>query len=138
MPGYNNYPDSFRTTFPFLLASLIHHEEYLRSNLDVDHPIFTSRVFTQNEHLEQLRGRTLLGTGRCEETGMTASGIPPHLAAASKIDTLHTKVEALLKSNAQLREELPQVLATEVMTKIMSQLESASSNSRYIPSVSYV
>lgn len=121
--GYNNYPDSFKTTFPFLLASVVYHEDYLRTNLDADHPIFSARVFTQNAILEKLRGNVLLGTARCEQTGMIASGIPPHLAAAAKIENLHSKVEALLKSNDDLRQQLPQVLATEVMAKIMSQLE---------------
>lgn len=32
VPGYENYPDSFKSIFPILLASLIHHKSFLRNN----------------------------------------------------------------------------------------------------------
>jgi hypothetical protein len=43
IPGYINYPSSIRTTFPYLIASVIYHEDWLRTNLPQNHPLFFSR-----------------------------------------------------------------------------------------------
>ena len=48
MPGYSTYfPDKFRPIFPFLLASLIHHKQWLLANLSSKHPLFVSPVWLQ-------------------------------------------------------------------------------------------
>jgi hypothetical protein len=88
--GYDNYPDGFKTCFPYLLASLIYHEQYLREFLYDAHPLWNSRVFTNNRHLHALRadGAILLGVGICPDTGLRATGIPAHLAIADKITKL--------------------------------------------------
>jgi hypothetical protein len=88
--GYDNYPDGFKTCFPYLLASLIYHEQYLREFLYDAHPLWNSRVFANNRHLHALRadGAILLGVGICPDTGLRATGIPAHLAIADKITKL--------------------------------------------------
>ncbi|KAJ1442958.1 hypothetical protein B484DRAFT_462686 [Ochromonadaceae sp. CCMP2298] len=88
--GYDNYPDGFKTAFPYLLASIIYHEDYLRSHLYDAHPLWNSRVFANNPHLHVLRadGSILLGVGYCADTGLRATGIPTHLAIAEKMKTL--------------------------------------------------
>ena len=48
LSGYSTYPNGIKGALPFLLASVVHHEDFLRSNLDPNHPIFTSRLFTSN------------------------------------------------------------------------------------------
>jgi hypothetical protein len=53
-------------------------------------PIWNSRIFVQNQHLTVLRaeGAFLCGIGCCPETGLKATGIPPHLVIAGKVQTL--------------------------------------------------
>ncbi|KAH9114901.1 hypothetical protein AeMF1_011037 [Aphanomyces euteiches] len=46
--GYELYPRAAQSILPYLLASIIHREQYLREYLDSKHPIFTSRVFSAN------------------------------------------------------------------------------------------
>jgi hypothetical protein len=59
--GYMTLPTGVKSALPFLLASIIHHEVFLRKSVSHHHPIFASRVFTHNSLLEKMRGNTLLG-----------------------------------------------------------------------------
>jgi hypothetical protein len=118
VPGYDNYPACFRTIFPFLLVSLIHHEDFLRANLRPDHPIWTERVFTANPCIDSLRGKTLLGFGACLITGMKSSGVPPHLAIVAKLKAMEEKVEKMQQivttAITALGENLPEAVAVKV------------------------
>lgn len=120
--GYDNYPESFKTIFPFLLASLIHHEPFLRANLPAQHPLWTQRVFIANRHLSSLRGSTLTGIGACKVTGMKATGIPPHLAIASKVRELTEAVLSLRDMMTSLLQGLAQSLPAVISTKVSEEL----------------
>ncbi|KAH9150391.1 hypothetical protein LEN26_004087 [Aphanomyces euteiches] len=132
--GYDQYPAGEKSIFPFLLASLIHHEEYLRANLNENHPIFHARVFTNNGLLHCLRGQTILAIGASPISGLKATGIPPHLAIAAKIkklverlglmesricnleSTLKIESEKLLRS---MKEEVPNLVAEEIRKNLV-------------------
>ena len=58
--GYASFPDSFKTTLPFLLASLVYHADFLRDELDPQHPLFSSRLFTGG-YLERLHEKVISG-----------------------------------------------------------------------------
>jgi hypothetical protein len=122
LPGYKEKPSGFRATLPFLLASLIHHEDFLRRELPPNNPIFRSRVFTQNESLAALRPLIKLGVGRCPYTGMQATGIPPHLAISGKIEELMKKIEkiedVLKAQNVYMKEVLPSKVSDHVVDDI--------------------
>lgn len=120
--GYDNYPESFKTIFPFLLASLIHHETFLRANLPTQHPLWSQRVFIANRHLSTLRNNTLTGIGACKVTGMKATGIPPHLAIATKVRELTEAVLSLRELMTSLLEGLAQSLPTVISTKVSEEL----------------
>eukprot|EP00644_Phytophthora_capsici_P008981 jgi/Phyca11/68153/gw1.6.559.1 len=55
--------ERFGSAFPFLMASLIQHEQYLRNTLSSSHPVFKSRVFTANSLLDYQRGNTIIANG---------------------------------------------------------------------------
>jgi hypothetical protein len=59
VPGYEHYSLGIQNAFPFLLASIVHHEPFLIAHCSPEHPIFTSRVFTSNRLLAELRGSTI-------------------------------------------------------------------------------
>ena len=116
LDGYCTLPNGIKTALPFLLASVIHHENFLRENLASTHPIFSSRVFTHNPLLKQLRGNTLLNYGNCPHTDLKATGIPPHLAIAARLanvveETRELKHELENQING-LRKELVDMKAT--------------------------
>ena len=41
VPGFDNYPGGVKRVFPYLLASLFYHEDYLRRALSNAHPIWS-------------------------------------------------------------------------------------------------
>lgn len=77
------------------MASVIHHESFLRNNLDSNHPIFAARVFTHNRLLQHQKGSTIVCTGECAYTGLKPTGIPPHVAIVKSIELQGEKVENL-------------------------------------------
>lgn len=120
--GYDNFPSSFRNVFPFLLASLFYHEQYLRANLDARHPLWTSRVFTHNAHLGMLRTSTLVGIGRCKVTGLRATGIPAHLAIAAKVAELTAEVKELKATLTKQMDGIIDILPNAVATAVSDEL----------------
>ena len=71
IPNFDQYPEGFRYIFPFLVASIIHHQDYLRGELDSsNHPLFGTYIFQKtfselnNMTLsEYFKGKTLTGIG---------------------------------------------------------------------------
>lgn len=53
LPHYNTLPPNFKNVVPFLVGSIVYHEQWLRDTLPSDHPIFRSRLFTL--HSQQIR-----------------------------------------------------------------------------------
>lgn len=82
--GYDTLPRSFKKTLPFLLASVLNAEEFLRATLPARNTLFTSPIFARNPLLDLQRENILLGEGNCEEHQMQATGIPPHIEIAKK------------------------------------------------------
>lgn len=107
-PGYGNYSTGFKSCLPMLLASLIHHHPWWSArneagvliNISHRHPIWNSRVQTLGI-IERLKDSVIanITSGRCEVTGMTATGIPPQI-------DLQRQVELLRIENGRLREAL--------------------------------
>jgi hypothetical protein len=124
--GYELYPDGFKAAFPFLLASLFYHEEFLKQHLYSTHPLWNSRVFVMNEHLTSMRaeGAIMCGIGCCPETGLKATGIPPHLAIAGKVQTLIDECKRAHNDSELMRErifaELPAAVARCVGEELRS------------------
>ena len=124
MPGYDSKPSGFKTILPYLLASLLYHEEFLRKELPSSNPIFRCRVFTQTEtSLSALRPLIILGVGRCPYTGMQATGIPPHLAIASKVEALVKKIEVIENKLEQQRDYMQSELPANVSEHVVNDLK---------------
>ncbi len=67
IPESVKYPASFRTVFPYLIASVVFHSEYLIDTLSRSHGLFHNRLFRDNMYL-QLRDKIVTGKGRCAFT----------------------------------------------------------------------
>lgn len=114
LPCYNMLPMSFKPAVPFLLASLVHHVNFLKNVLPITHPLFSAPVFASG-YIDRLKDRVLLGIGTCTETGMIASGIPPHLAVANEMAEMSKQVQM---SNTQIISEckkLPEQVARTIL-----------------------
>ncbi|KAF0730381.1 hypothetical protein Ae201684P_013259 [Aphanomyces euteiches] len=95
--GYELYPRAAQSILPYLLASIIHHEQYLRENLDSKHPIFTSRLFSANPLLNCLRNSTFIA-----------------IAIAKRVADLTAEIEKL-KSDLK---SLPALIADKVTVQL--------------------
>ena len=75
IPEYELYPPSFKVAIPFLLASVVYHEEWVKKNLDMRHPFFQSRFMLESWQ-EKFNPLLLQPVQmRCELTKMTATGV---------------------------------------------------------------
>ena len=75
VPGYIDYfPSDFRPVISYLLASLIHHKQWLMCTLPEEHPLFLSTVWISGV-MEKLAPKVLCGNGRNEFSGLTATGV---------------------------------------------------------------
>ena len=110
VPNFDKFPDGLQKAFPYLLASVIYHHDFLKGELSAQHPLWLQRLFTQPVTLNDgtefdnaftaLKGEKHLVTGvfKDREVGMKASGLPPHLVLACKLDTIAEQVSKLRES----------------------------------------
>lgn len=110
------------STILFMLASLIHHEQYLRHALCPQHPIFKARVFSANRLLQVQRGATILVIGTSPVCGLKATGIPAHLATVKQVNDLRDHVASLHSDIDDLKTGIAQKLPNEVAMKVYSEL----------------
>ena len=95
---------SFKATFPYLVASVIYHWDWLIENLPKTHPFFSSVIYTRN--YKRIWGHLIVtGFFENEETGMRSSGLP--------------QLTHVLCDNKSLREEM-RGLPDAVVSKISS------------------
>ena len=129
-PNYDAQPDTFKAVIPYLIASILFHQSWMRENLSRDHPIFSSPIFTKGideldgQSLSQkFDGKILGGILRCEDTGLEATGIPEHLV------TQHMMVkfeENALRHMQEISEKLDStvgVVVAEVVDGIRKNFE---------------
>ena len=101
IPNFDQYPEGFRYIFPFLVASIIHHQDYLRGELDSsNHPLFGTYIFQKtfselnNMTLsEYFKGKTLTGIGFCPDTKLCGTGIPPSVAILNEVNSLKNEIK---------------------------------------------
>ena len=116
LPCYNKYPNTFKQVVPYLLASIVYHEQWLRNNLCTNHPLFSTHLFSSGL-MNQYRNNITIGGGRCTRSTMIATGIPPHLALANELLGVAKNV---LECKAEIRsqcEMLPQLLTNTMLNK---------------------
>ena len=104
LPNFDNLPTPFKSCLPFLLASVLYHEDFLRNKLPSAHSLWSAPVFASNPMYTQLKAGLLLGVGYCEDTHMAATGIPPHLAIAKQVNDMIEQCKACRKEIDELKQ----------------------------------
>ena len=105
LPGYEHYPACFQGVIPYLFASIVYHEEFLRQNLDAQHPLFSTTIFTRG-YVEKYRNRILVGEWKCEESGMVATGVPHSILILARMDRCDAKQDQHTKKLEQLQTDM--------------------------------
>lgn len=115
LPGYTSYyPKEFRPVIPYLLASLVHHRNFLDESLPANHPLRLQRVWTSGI-LSALSSRVYTGTGKNTTTNLEATGIPPHIVVANQIEELEAKIDEAHSSIKTTLGELPSSLKSALL-----------------------
>lgn len=112
LEGYEYYPACFQRVVPYLLASLLYHEAFLREELDKNHPLWNQKVFTalipgtSHTVADAFKSKAVTGLGTCRSTNMRATGVPPHLDIVMEVDGLRQAVVELADAGKRDREEI--------------------------------
>ena len=115
LPGYTSfYPSNSRPVVPFLLAAIIHHGEFLESNLHHEHPLFISPVWASGV-LDRLINHVHTGIGRNTTIQMVATGIPPHILLANQMVKIEASIANLRHDIMGKLEQLPEEIKTTML-----------------------
>ena len=119
-PGYLEYfPPIFKQVLPYLLASLIFHQDWLKENLPPNHPLFNQTVWkgeTGKENIMvKLKDKVLTGCGDNDVSGMHATGVPPHVIIAGELAAVKDELAAVKSFVGKQFAELPEKLKASIL-----------------------
>jgi hypothetical protein len=101
LPLYSRMPESFKQALPFLLAAICYHEQWLRSTLSAQHPLFSTYLFASGA-VDTLKAHVIAGCSHCPVTGLMATGIPAHLAMTHELSDV-VKTNSVVEGSAALQ-----------------------------------
>ena len=98
LPGYQYWPESMqrviRNLFPILVYG--YKTGAMRDLLDSDHPIYRQPIFTNAVNrrlLDDLKDKIILVHGYCDDTNMSACGVPGIIVASREIRELKSQFD---------------------------------------------
>jgi hypothetical protein len=113
LPGYSSfYPLNFREVIPYLLASLVHHRDYL-DDLRIRHPrhpLFLQRVWTTGI-LSRLKDMVVTGCNRNPVSKMFAA----MFQIADMMESMKSQILSAIRQD-RVEASLPQVAAQDTDT----------------------
>lgn len=77
-PEFAAFPSGFKEVMPYLFATLVHQRDFLRRNLQADHPLFQTYLWTSGL-IDRFGNHVLLGNKKCDVTRLDATGVPQHV-----------------------------------------------------------
>ena len=92
--------NSLKRAFPLLIASVVHHWEWLQSNLPETHPFFLSKLYTSGKYATW-KPLVIAGKFECPETKMRASGLPKIVVSLLEARKVHVAVEGHRRTYAR-------------------------------------
>ena len=116
LPLYPRLPDTFRQALPHLLASICHHESWLRATFPADHPLFSTRLFASGL-MAVLKPHVVAGTTRSAATGLEATGIPPHLVMVNELTAVIAQTQQLKEALMLRCDGLPAEVTDVLLSK---------------------
>lgn len=114
-----NSNESLKSAIPFMIASVIHHAEWLENNLPRTHPFFVSKLYTGG-FIARWIGKISLSKRICPVTKLTMSGVPGYAQISQHVAELRATVEKNHEETTKLMKDLPQVLCDSIISKIGS------------------
>jgi len=101
LPMLSRASNAFKKAFPFMIASVVHHWEWLEETLPESHPFFTSKIYSSGIY-ETWKPLVITGLFKCPETGMKASGLPKIIVNLLETRLVREAVEAVPRKTADI------------------------------------
>ena len=101
-PSWDDYDEKFRSIFPLMMASAVHHREFLKDNLDASHYVFHTRAW------QEVDDTTATLDAEWLEDNTKSSWM--HATGVDATNTLHHEVRDLKDAVAGLTGLLEQCL----------------------------
>ena len=101
--GFGLFPCSFQRVVPYLIASIVYHEKFMRENLNPGHPLWNQRLFASPVTVDgvlypnackALEGHAVCGWDRDDSVNMQATGIPSHILLSNEISELKRQMKS--------------------------------------------
>lgn len=124
--NYHDFPESFRATLPYLIASVVYHYTWLLDNLPARHPVRSCAGFIGG-NFEEWRDQVICGRGTSADSDVVATGIPPTLIISQEIDKLASRVAQLENIVGLSKDDILQFVE-ELLTRLPAQLEERLTN----------
>jgi uncharacterized protein YfkK (UPF0435 family) len=83
---------NLRTTFPFLIATVLYHWDWLKANLPSNHPFFASKIYSSNFR-DRCKVKVVTGYFKDEKIGMRATGIPKAVTLMAELAQMKRLME---------------------------------------------
>jgi hypothetical protein len=120
-PSINNpyFPSCFKQVIPYLIASLLYHEAWMRSNFSNNHPIFSSPLFTllSSTQRAELLSHVKVSKNRDNESNMIATGVPTHLIIANEISDLKSDWNNKWENFGKEVTKLPEMVTSNILER---------------------
>lgn len=129
IPNYSEYPQSFQTVLPYLVASIVNHYDWIEEkqngeyiNVNKNHPIHKSRIMVSGV-IEKLRNKVIINViGQCNITGMIATGIPTSITLRKSIEELKNQNALLIgrvnELEGNILDQLPDLVVNKIKDNI--------------------
>jgi hypothetical protein len=118
IPQFQQLPDCFCQVVPYLIASVVHHSDWLIANLPgrVNHPFFSSFLFASGMN-QSLKHHLLNGI---DHVGvMSASGIPTHLIVSNAVHDFRNESKSFFTVMMEKCEAMPKQTTDEIFKKFV-------------------
>ncbi len=111
VPGFDHLPSSFQRVVPYLLASLLYHEDWLRRTYKENHPLWKTSFFTLNMQARaRLKPHVVTGVYKHPITQMQATGIPGYITQCQELAEIRKVLEDQNKELLSLYKEQNRVI----------------------------
>ena len=92
----------------------MYHQDWIKNNLDPQHPIFISRVWTSGI-LVSLKSKVYTGCMKNEVTKLCATGIPPHIVLCNWFKTMESGVNTRMDCIEKKVDDIPDKVKQSIL-----------------------
>ncbi|EKX35361.1 hypothetical protein GUITHDRAFT_52330, partial [Guillardia theta CCMP2712] len=97
-------PASMNRVAEFVLASVLHHVDFLKANLEPQHILWQSTLFREQECLVALKSKVVCCMPKEARGRMESTGIPPHVQQYIQSDELLSSLSKIQQDMVEMNQ----------------------------------